>query len=354
VIEPKILFITTFWPNKAGHHASFSGYHRLVKYVRAPSKLLIHPNKTDPITWAINKVPLLMRRVIKGSFYSITSLSYELKSVFQETEIIHHLYGEDTVLISPFIKRIFDKKVIATFHQPPKIFKSIMPYYWEKILQHLDHIIVVSRIQQEFLVKVLGEESKISFIPHGVEFELFNTSTYERYNCLMVGRWLRDFDVALKAMTMIRKKGIRLIFDIVLPRGTPEHIVWKIRVASPPGTHIHYDISDEALLKLYAESRMFLMPLLDFTASNSLLEAMASGLPIVVTDVGGVRDYVDEKCGILVKKSDPNSIAEAIEYLSEDEEIVRKLGQNCRMKASSLSWKVLGPLYEDLFVKTSY
>jgi hypothetical protein len=55
-------------------------------------------------------------------------------------------------------------------------------------------------------VKVLGEESKKRFIPHGVEFELFNTSTYERYNCLMVRRWLRDFDVALKAMKIIRRK----------------------------------------------------------------------------------------------------------------------------------------------------
>jgi glycosyltransferase involved in cell wall biosynthesis len=353
VIDPKILFITAFWP-KVGHHASFSGYQHLVKYVRAPSKLLIRPNKTDSITWTINKVPLLMRRMIKGSFYPITSLSYELKSVFQEIEIIHHLYGEDTVLISPFIKRIFDKKVIATFHQPPKLFKRCMPLYWKKIVQRLDHIIILSRVQQDFLVKVLGDESKVSFIPHGVEFDRFSPSSYRRDNCLMVGQWLRDFNTALEAIKIIRRKGIRLIFDIVLPRATPEHIVWKIRVASPSGTHIHYDISDEALLKLYAESRMFLMPLLDFIASNALLEAMASGLPIVITDVGGVRDYVDEKCGILVKKSDPNAMAEAITYLSEDEEIARKLGQNCRMKASSLSWKVLAPLYEDLFVKISY
>jgi glycosyltransferase involved in cell wall biosynthesis len=347
-----VLFITTFWPH-VGHHASFSGYHQLVKYIRIPYKLLIRPNKIDPITLVVNKMPHFISKIIKSDFYSFISLSYELRSVFQENEIIHHLYGEDTILISPFIKRIFNKKIVATFHQPPKIFNYIMPIYWKKILQHIDHVIVVSRVQRDFLVKTLREENKISFIPHGVEFERFNPSTYRRYNCLMVGQWLRDFDTALRAMRIIKRRGIKLIFDIVLPRSTPKYIIQKIKIASPQGTHIHYNISDEALMKLYAESRMFLAPLIDFTASNSLLEAMASGLPVIVTDVGGVRDYVDEKCGILVRKSDPNDIAKAIEYLLEDEVISKKMGQNCRIKASSFSWKKLAPLYEDLFVKIS-
>jgi glycosyltransferase involved in cell wall biosynthesis len=155
-------------------------------------------------------------------------------------------------------------------------------------------------------------------------------------------------------MKIVRRKGIKLIFDIVLPSATPRYVVQMLKDISPSGTNIYYNVSDKTLLKLYSSSCMFLMPLLDFTASNSLLEAMASGLPIIITDIGGARDYVDEKCGIFVRKSDPNAIVKAIEYLSEDEIACRKMGQNCRAKALHLSWNTIAPLYEDLFVKINH
>jgi glycosyltransferase involved in cell wall biosynthesis len=353
MMNSTVLFITAFWP-KIGHHASFSGYHQLVKYLNIPSKLLIRPNKMDLITLAMNKMPHFMSKLIKCDFYSLVSLSFELKSILQSCELIHHLYGEDTCLVSPLIKKVSNKKVIATFHQPPKLFERYMPLHWRKIMGRLDHIIVLSTTQQDFLVKNLRDESKISFIPHGVEFNYFKPSSYELRNCLMVGQWLRDFDTALKAMKIVQRKGVKLIFDVVLPSATPKNVVQKMKNASPPNTYIHYNISEEALLKLYSNSRMFLMPLLDFTASNSLLEAMASGLPIIITDVGGVRDYVDEKCGILVKKFNPNAMAEAITYLSEDEIICKRMGRNSRTKASSLSWNVIAPLYEDILVRVSH
>jgi glycosyltransferase involved in cell wall biosynthesis len=170
----------------------------------------------------------------------------------------------------------------------------------------------------------------------------------------MVGQWLRDFDTALKAMKIVRRKGTKLIFDVVLPSATPHDVVRKVKNSSPQNTYIYYNIPEGALLKLYSNSRMFLMPLLDFTASNSLLEAMASGLPVIISDVGGARDYVDEKCGIFVEKLNPNAMAEAIAYLSEDEMVCKKMGQSSRIKASSFSWDVIAPLYEDLLVRIGH
>ncbi|MEG3065637.1 glycosyltransferase family 4 protein [Acetomicrobium sp.] len=50
------------------------------------------------------------------------------------------------------------------------------------------------------------------------------------------------------------------------------------------------------------------------------LEAMASGLPIVATNAGGVLDFVDEACGWLARPNDPDGLAAAIkEALSNDE-----------------------------------
>ena len=333
-----LLFVTP----KIRHHASFSGYHQLVKYLKISSKILIRSNRISPMTLPIDSITL--RRWSKSGFYSPASLSLELKSLLQECRIIHHLYGEDTCLISPLLKSAFNKRVMATFHQPPNFFRQ---YMLQKILHYLDHIVVLSTVQRDFLVRVLKDESKISFIPHGVEFNRFSPSSYEMRNCLMVGQWLRDFDTALKAMKEVEKREIKITFDVVLPISTPKNILKKIEKAPLSKIRVHYNISEEALLELYSKSYMFLMTLVDFTASNSLLEAMASALPIIITDVGGVRDYVDETCGLFVKN--PRSIAEAIVYLLEDENVSKTMGKKSRAKARFFSWNRVSHKYKEIY-----
>ena len=91
------------------------------------------------------------------------------------------------------------------------------------------------------------------------------------------------------------------------------------------------------------------MPLNDFTASNSLLEAMASALPIIITDVGGARDYMDENCGIFVNKSNPNQIVKALEYLSKDENACKTMGKKSREKAYTMSWNKIAPQYTQIY-----
>jgi len=54
------------------------------------------------------------------------------------------------------------------------------------------------------------------------------------------------------------------------------------------------------------------MPLTDAVANTTLLEALACGLPTAVTDVGAVRDYVDDYSAYLVPPADPDAMLEAI------------------------------------------
>ena len=58
----------------------------------------------------------------------------------------------------------------------------------------------------------------------------------------------------------------------------------------------------------------------------SVLEAMASGLPVVASDVGGVHELVDEATGTLVPPNDPDALAEALRHLLLDPALRRKLG----------------------------
>jgi glycosyltransferase involved in cell wall biosynthesis len=67
----------------------------------------------------------------------------------------------------------------------------------------------------------------------------------------------------------------------------------------------------------------------------SILEAMASGLPVVASSVGGVPEVVvDEETGLLVPPGDPGRLAAAIERLLADPALCRRLGQAGRMRVA--------------------
>ena len=66
--------------------------------------------------------------------------------------------------------------------------------------------------------------------------------------------------------------------------------------------------------------------------SLSVLEGMASGKPLIASDVDGIRDLV-AGAGILVPPSNPQALAEAIRSICENPDEARRIGDKCRERA---------------------
>jgi len=87
-----------------------------------------------------------------------------------------------------------------------------------------------------------------------------------------------------------------------------------------------YDIPRQlAMLDIYVQ------PSLYEGLPNSVLEAMASGLPVIATDVGGTSEaIIDGKTGLLIPPKDAKAIAEKITYLIEHPDVARRIGCNAK------------------------
>ena len=94
----------------------------------------------------------------------------------------------------------------------------------------------------------------------------------------------------------------------------------------------------ENLSHLYAAADMFVLPSYTEGSPNVVLEAMAAGLPIVATAVGGVPEIIrHESTGLLVKARDPNSIAAAVHRLLGDKELRRSLSTQAKHESIQFS-----------------
>lgn len=111
-------------------------------------------------------------------------------------------------------------------------------------------------------------------------------------------------------------------------------------------------IPREKTFSHYQEAGVFVLPSLNEGMSNAMLEALATGLPIIATDTGGSKELIEEgKNGYMIKMKDSQDIAEKIEKLINNSELKKKMGEYSRKKALELSWKNVAEKYCQLYKK---
>lgn len=111
-------------------------------------------------------------------------------------------------------------------------------------------------------------------------------------------------------------------------------------------------VEHSQLPELYCRADVFVLPSLNEGMSNTLLEALASGLPIIATNTGGTKELIRENAnGFIIKTKDSNDIAEKLEKLIVNPELVRSMGIESRRIAEQMSWKKVAEQYLELYKK---
>ena len=340
---------------RISHHSVYSGYHQLVHQVGAPvhvPRLLYKLRGTGPLH------RYLMRRSGMqwyDGFYLELLTSLHMRR--HQSCVYHFLFGERDFRYLPVFQPNRNHKIICTFHATPAEFHQVMKH--TKHLEHLDAAIVVSTNQIGYLAPILGKE-KVVYIPHSTDTNHFvpPQTRPQGKTCICVGHHHRDFATLGKVASILKDQDpeIRLIvidrvFRYYL---TPEQQRLYTKAFDAAGNvDLRVDLPEEELLQLYQTSDLMVLPLLDTTANVAVLEAMSCGLPLVLSDVGGIRDYVPPDTAAFAAPQDAETMAAHVMRLLRDREEREALSQRSRQNVLRFDWRVIADQVQQLYIKVA-
>src|SRR5438876_518453 len=192
------------------------------------------------------------------------------------------------------------------------------------------------------------ELQKLSF-PRILHTELFNPARrdpafWEKYGAatngevrlLYVGRISRekDLDVLANAYRRLREEGLSVQLFVVGHGPYSQALSETL----PDAVFTGY-LTGLELATAYASADVFAFPSTTDTFGNVIIEAQASGVPVVVSDSGGPKELVDDKTnGLVTKSHDVEDFTRAIRALIVDPALRERMGDCARQSVIDLSW----------------
>jgi glycosyltransferase involved in cell wall biosynthesis len=220
---------------------------------------------------------------------------------------------------------------------------------WVRWTMERAHTLVVP---SAFLQEVFrGHGMTARVVPNVVDLARFRTGPdgVRRAAHVVVPRHLEpiyDNATALRAFALVRRQ--RPDAELSIAGGGPDaarlrHLADELGVLD--AVRFTGVLDRDAMAVLYRSATVCLNPSLIDNAPNALLEAMASGVPIVSTNVGGVPFLVEDgKSALLVAPQDPQAMASALLLVLSDEALRQRLVQTGLQQVQRHTWPQVGPL----------
>lgn len=283
-----------------------------------------------------------------------------------EWDILHaHAYGYFPTFAGALGRMMDRGAFVVTPHADPGnpraakwAFDRLVP---RMTLRRAERVIALTPREATLLEAWGVPADRIAVVPNGVDTAEFSAlrragATGREVTALFAGRCYprqKGLEVLLQAMTQVpaaRSLRLRIVGEdwggYAMVAALTREFQLQDRVTLV-GRVARQDLLDE-----FARADIFVLPSLFDSFPIALLEAMAAGLPVIATRVGGVPDVVrGGETALLVDPGDAMGLARTLDTLARDEGLRRELGNRGRERSALFAWESIIPrikrVYDD-------
>ncbi|HTY76075.1 MAG TPA: glycosyltransferase family 4 protein, partial [Candidatus Nanoarchaeia archaeon] len=272
---------------------------------------------------------------------NVTSIDTFLKAI-KSTDLVHaHGHPYLSSLAAAKLAKRYGKPFLLTQHNTFINYDGVWDMV-EKVndaavgkqtIKEARHIIVISKATQNYVLRLGADPQKVSVIYNGVDLSRFKLMPDAKTKVRRKLSIPNDAIVALTVRRLVYKNGIDTLIEsariaivenpkivyLVVGKGPDfEDVKSKInRLGIEKNFVLAGFVSDEELPNYYNAADFFVLPSKSGEGLPLVaLEAMACGLSLVATDVGGVREIMINGFGNIVPPNDPTALANAVVQFS--------------------------------------
>ena len=199
------------------------------------------------------------------------------------------------------------------------------------------------------------DADRVAYIANGVDRRFFVPRQYEHredLRLLYAGTWLdqRGIYYLRDALRSLAPRLPGLTLTVAGPGVSPEEILGFFGNDLAPRIAVRPVVPAERMPELYAEHDVFVFPSLMEGLPSVLLEAMASGMPVITTETCGMPDVVENEFnGLLIPPANAAALEQAILRLVGSVDLRQKLGEAARESMQKYTWERAARQLEALF-----
>ncbi|OGM98163.1 MAG: hypothetical protein A2735_00445 [Candidatus Yanofskybacteria bacterium RIFCSPHIGHO2_01_FULL_41_21] len=250
----------------------------------------------------------------------------------------------------PFLVTVQEGKILTSQSMLTRFFR----YF---IFKKADHATVISN----YLAKYVASQNKnlpVTIIPNGVDLNKFPVSSFQfpvkDKTVITVSRLVEKNGVKdlIEAIAVVAKKipDVRLM---VIGDGDLKTDLIKRSESLGMENNVSFlgEIDNNLLPHYLAKAMVFVRPSLSEGLGISFLEAMAAGVPIIGTPVGGIIDFLEDgETGLFCKVKDTQDIGEKIIRILSDKELHDKLANQGReLVRREYDWDIIVQKFRDIY-----
>lgn len=205
---------------------------------------------------------------------------------------------------------------------------------------------------------------EISIIPNGIDIEEFKplvekeNDRYVRILCVSRLTPRKGIRFLLQAMKLLLGENVERKIELwIAGEGDETESLKQLSKELGIESKVKFfgRVAHENLSKHYQTADIFCLPSLNEGMSNTMLEALASGMPIVATVTGGTEELVGNgENGFFVEQKSAKDLAQKLETLISDNTLRTRFGIASRVRAEKMSWKNVAIAYYDLYQKATH